>query len=348
MFNSKKQKRILVVRTDRVGDVCYITPALRELRRTFPDAYIATLTQPNTSHIITNNPHVNAILVDDLEKKNFWTVVKELRKHKFTHALLMQPTERAAYQLFLAGIPYRVGIGRIFYEVITLMHSVSRNKFIPLRHEADYCMDMARKIGVKTNNILLEIFVTDKEREEAKKFFLQKGVTESDLKVFFHFGSRGSAPQWDEAKYFSLLQKFCSEYSDRPYQVVLSALEMTDNFRNKVKELNNPRIHDIKDDLHNLRDLIKYISQADLFFGPSTGPLHIADALNVRCVGLYCHRYASRPQIHGIINDRSINLEVTEDYCNQHCSHDKERCAIQTGLNEEDVLDAFRKLLLIK
>lgn len=348
MFKRQKQKRILVVRTDRVGDVCYITPALRELRRTFPDSFIATLTNPNTSNLIKNNPNVDAIIIDNLAKDKFWKVVKELRKHRFTHALLMQPTERAAYQLFFAGIPYRVGIGRKFYEVITFMHSVSRNKFIPLRHEADYCMDMARKIGVTTNNIKLEIFLSDEERKEAKDFFAKRDVSESDLKVFFHFGSLGSAPHWNEEKYFSLVQKFCSTFSDKPYKIILTAKEMSPEFRLKIAQLYNTRIHDISNELYDLRDLIKYTSQADLFFAPSTGPLHIADALNIKCVGLYCHRYASRPQIHGILNDRSIHLEVSEEYCNKNCSADKEKCAIQTGLSEEDVLEAFQKLLLIK
>lgn len=348
MFNSKKQKRILVVRTDRVGDVCYITPALRELKTTFPDSYIATLTQPHTSNLIKNNPNVDAIIVDDLAKNKFWQVVAELRRHKFTHALLMQPTERAAYQLFFAGIPYRVGVGRILYEVITFMRSVSRNKYIPLRHEADYCMDLARKIGVDTENLQLEIFLTQEEINAANDFFAKKGISQNDLKVFFHFGSLGSAPHWNEDKYFSLVRKFCESFSTKEYRVILTAREMSQEFRNKITSLNNPRIHDISGEIGDLRDMIKIISQADLFFAPSTGPLHIADALNVKCVGLFCHRNASRPKLHGVLNSRSINLEVSEEYCNKHCSHDKEKCAIQTGLNEEDVLNAFEKLLTIK
>ncbi|MEW6652874.1 MAG: glycosyltransferase family 9 protein [Bacteroidota bacterium] len=348
MLTFKKQKRILVVRTDRVGDVCYITPALRELRLAFPDSYIATLTQPHTSNLIKNNPNVNSIIVDDLVKDKFWKVVKELRKHKFTHALLMQPTERAAYQLFFAGIPYRVGVGRILYEVITFMRTVSRSNYIPLRHEADYCMDLARKIGVLTDNLKLEIFLTEQEKAEAKDFFSKKGIPETDLKVFFHFGSLGSAPHWNEEKYFSLVQKFCASFADKPYRVILTAREMSQVFREKISTLNNCRIHDISGEIGELREMIKIISQADLFFAPSTGPLHIADALNIKCVGLFCHRNASRAKLHGVLNNCSINLEVSEEYCSKHCSNDKEKCAIQTGLNEEDVLEAFEKLLTIK
>ena len=142
-------KRILLVRTDRVGDVVFITPMIRELRKAFPDAFIAALTQPHTKNIMLNNPRLDVMITDDLRKETFWDVVKELRKYKFTHGLMMLPTERAAYQMFFAGIKNRIGVGHKLYEVITFMKSVSRNNYTPLRHEADYCMDLARKIGVK-------------------------------------------------------------------------------------------------------------------------------------------------------------------------------------------------------
>ncbi len=96
------QKRILIVRTDRVGDVVMITPMIREIRKAFPDSFIATLTNTNTSDILMNNPHLDLSITDDLEKESFWKVVNEIRKNKFTHGLLVMPTERAAFQLFLA------------------------------------------------------------------------------------------------------------------------------------------------------------------------------------------------------------------------------------------------------
>ena len=108
-------RRILIVRTDRVGDVVMITPMLRELRKAFPDAFIATLTQPNTSEILLNNPNINKIVIDDLKKENFRKVVRELRNYKFTDGLMVLPTERAAYQMFLAGIGNRIGVGRKLY-----------------------------------------------------------------------------------------------------------------------------------------------------------------------------------------------------------------------------------------
>ena len=345
MLRHSKQKRILVIRTDRVGDVTFITPSLRELRKTFPDAFIATLTQPHTSNIILNNPNVDLILTDDLKKENFWKSVKELRKHKFTHALLMLPTERAAYQLFFAGIPYRIGIGHKLYEVITFMRSVSRQDYNPLRHEADYCLDLARKIGVQSDNLALEIFLSNAEKQDAHQWIIEKNISSEDLKIFVHTGSLGSAPNWSEQKYFALIQKLVTLLSGSRYKIILTAREMSGDFLSNVNKLNNLNIINIANDISDLRTMIKVISKADLFISPSTGPLHLADALGIKCIGIHCHRKVSSAKHQGILNDVSINLEVSDENCKKYCSADQNTCGIEKGLSEDDVITAVKTLL---
>ena len=205
------QNRILIVRTDRVGDVVMITPMIREIRKRFPDSFIATLTTPNTKDILLNNPHLDTAITDDLKKDSFGDVVKEIRRNKFTHGLLVMPTERAAYQMFLAGVKNRFGVGRKLYEVITLMKSVSRNKYIPLRHEADYCMDMARAIGVETDDLTPEIFLTAEEKEEWGRMMNNLNVSYSDLKIIIHTGSGNSSKNWSEEKYLKLISEVLRE-----------------------------------------------------------------------------------------------------------------------------------------
>ncbi len=338
-------KRILLVRTDRVGDVVFITPMIRELRKAFPDAFIATLTQPHTKNIMLNNPHLNAALTDDLSKETFWKVVKELRKYKFTHGLMMLPTERAAYQMFFAGIKNRIGVGHKLYEVITFMKSVSRNNYIPLRHEADYCMDLARKIGVKTNNINLEIFLMEEEKKEAEDFLRKFNVNENDFKIAVHSGSLGSAPNWSEKKYFELIQKVLTDISISNLKILLTSKEMSEGFAQEVLKTAPGKIVDVSKSFDSLRDFIKVIGQFDIFIGPSTGPMHIADALGKSVIVIHCRRAMSGAVNQGMINRNSINLEVTEENCRKHCSADQNTCGIESGLGIDEVFSAVKKLL---
>ena len=89
-----------------------ITPMIREIRKTYPDSFIATLTNPNSNDVLINNPHLDLLLTDDLKKESFRKVTKQIRANKFTDGLLVLPTERAAYQMFLAGIKNRIGVGK--------------------------------------------------------------------------------------------------------------------------------------------------------------------------------------------------------------------------------------------
>ena len=55
--------RILVIRPDHIGDVLLITPALRLLRQTFPEAEITALVGPWSEVVLAENPHLDRIEV---------------------------------------------------------------------------------------------------------------------------------------------------------------------------------------------------------------------------------------------------------------------------------------------
>lgn len=167
-----------------------ITPMIRELKLKYPDSFIATLTQKNTTDILVNNPYLDEMITDDLKKETFWEVTKKIRERKFTDGLLVMPTDRAAYQMFFGGVKNRIGVGRKIYEVMTFMKSVSRNNYVPLRHEADYCMDLARRIGVKTDNISPEIFLTEDEIILTSNFLKELNINSQVPNVMIHTGSK--------------------------------------------------------------------------------------------------------------------------------------------------------------
>ncbi|MBK9225836.1 MAG: glycosyltransferase family 9 protein [Ignavibacteria bacterium] len=330
------QKRILVVRTDRVGDVVMITPMIRELRRTFPGAFIATLTNPNSADVLLNNPHLDDILIDEPGKKSFMNVVSDLRNRRFTDGLLLMPTKRAAYQMFLSGIRNRIGVGRKPYEVITFMKSVSRNKYIPLRYEADYCMDLARAIGVVSDDLTPEIFVTDDERVRGMELLKNSGSILKRKRIIIHTGSGRSSPNWSEDKYLELVESLLKQTSDS--EIILTAREMSEEYIERSKQAGGERVVDARKPVKRLRDMIQIIANADFLIAASTGPLHIASALGRRTVGLYCHNKVNCTKLWGALGRNSVNLEVSKEYCDANCSADKEVCSFENGIGVEEVI----------
>ena len=165
-MSTNKQLRFLIARIDRIGDVVLSTPIPRETKLAKPDSFVAVLVREETKAVYLNNPNVDAILTIDDDKGNlkpFWQMVSEIRKYKFTHGFMLLPQERLSWLLFLSGIPFRLGVSRKLYQFLTFTKYVSRHKYIPLRHEADYCLDMLRRIGIEPKSINPEIFLSKDE-----------------------------------------------------------------------------------------------------------------------------------------------------------------------------------------
>ncbi|MHB9040668.1 MAG: glycosyltransferase family 9 protein, partial [Melioribacteraceae bacterium] len=88
-----KQKRILIVRPDRIGDVVLSTLLPREIKKKYPDSFVALLLRKYTQDIYLNNPNVDKIILIDGEDspKSFFKKVREIRNYKFTHSLTLLP-----------------------------------------------------------------------------------------------------------------------------------------------------------------------------------------------------------------------------------------------------------------
>ncbi len=156
--------RILIARTDRIGDVVLSTAIPREIKKNIPDSFVAVLVKEYTKDIFLENPNVEEIIVYNPDD-SFLKTVKEIRKHNFTHSITLLPNKRLNWILFTAGIKTRIVNGFKFFQFITNSKSVFRRKYKPLRSEADYCMDMIRKLGMNVNSIESEIYLSESEKE---------------------------------------------------------------------------------------------------------------------------------------------------------------------------------------
>lgn len=335
----KKPKRILIVRPDRVGDVVLSTPLPREIKKTFPDSFIAVLLKKYTAEIYHHNPYVDkVILIDDSDDgsiKAFIKKVKEIRKYKFTHSLTLLPTERINYMLFFAGIPYRVGVSHKFYQFITFTRYVSRNKYIPLRHEADYCMDLARKIGVQSDNFNTELFLSDDEKVQVGKR-RKELLEERKYLVGIHITSGNSAPNWKQHQY----EKLIEELSKREeIQVVI-----TEN-----TEISELKKYDVKFIDSGLRNLIISVAALDMLISSSTGPMHIAAALKVKTISLFCPLTASSPKLWGPMGNENIIIMPSEQYCSKVCPGNPKICSFEGdgGIEPERVYKSVLSALKI-
>src|SRR5262245_16203863 len=111
MNASPSPRRILVRGVNWLGDAVMTTPALIRLREKFPEARITLLTPEKLRELWLHHPAVDEAIGFDAEEGLF-SVSRKLREGSFELALVMANSPRSALEVWLAGIPRRVGYAR--------------------------------------------------------------------------------------------------------------------------------------------------------------------------------------------------------------------------------------------
>lgn len=335
-----KQLRFLIARIDRIGDVVLSTPLPREIKRVYPDSFVAVLVREYTKDIYLNNPFVDEIIIYDDNDKSLESFIKQaqiIRSYKFTHAFMLLPDERLNYILFFAGIPYRVGVGHKIYQMLTFTKFVDRKKYNPLRHEADYALDMIRKIGIESKSMEPEIYLTVKEKEEAKEFRADIVQGEKFL-IGINATSGNSAPNLSLGEYRKLILLLSK---DNSLKVIVTDKEPPKEISD-IPGIEYPFIN------NTLREAIIKFSALDLLVSNSTGPMHICAALKVPTLSLFCPLTACSPKLWGPLGNKSKIILPKENYCHTQCPGDPKVCRYEgdSGINAETLSEMIKSFLI--
>ncbi|MFA6584737.1 MAG: glycosyltransferase family 9 protein, partial [Elusimicrobiaceae bacterium] len=267
------------VRTDRIGDVVLTTPALSLLRKKYPDAHLAMLVRPYTADIVRHNPDLNEVI----EYKGVFETARILRRKKFDAAVLFFVDRESALTVFLGGVKKRIGpASKIWSLLLTKMIRQSRSR--GGRHEADFNTELLKPLGVEFEQAPPKIVCPEKDLLWAGDYLAGEfGIAAHDKTVFIHPGSRGSAKDWPLENFVELARLTHSARTDCKFLFTGSGAEL------ETLEKNIPRGNGFKVMRRNI-ELGKFcalIARANVFVTNSTGPLHIATALNVPTVSFF-------------------------------------------------------------
>lgn len=145
--------RILVVGTDKIGDVVLTTPAIAALRKKFPEAKIVGLVSPVAAEVYASSPHLSEHIVFDpglhMGFLGFWRLVcAHLRRDKFQAVVVFQTRKRVAFALLLSGIPHRIGPYSKWWSWLCYNHGRRQTRSAVEMHEAEYNIQLLRNFGL--------------------------------------------------------------------------------------------------------------------------------------------------------------------------------------------------------
>lgn len=204
--------RILVVKVADVGDVLTATPALRSLRRTFPNASIAALTSPQCAAILERTGFVDEVLAFDKWSPALPAALAlDLRRRGFDAMLLLHHlTTRQGIAKYAAlatavGAPVRAGLDNGHGWFLT--HRAPDHGF-GVRHEVEYCNDVVGLLGAPPDTGQLAFPLTDKERAYAGEVLPRVRPL---VAVHPGSGSYSTARRWPVGRYAEVVERLVKE-----------------------------------------------------------------------------------------------------------------------------------------
>jgi heptosyltransferase-2 len=339
----KRAENILIRGVNWIGDAVITLPAIRSIRRTYPEARIDLLVKPWVYDIFKGNPYIDEIILYD---KGRLKLIRELRKRHFDMAILLQNAFDAALITWLAGIPERIGYKRDIRGPL-LTHAISVDKSTERRHQVYYYLDLLNSIGIKTEDEQPYLHLLYEEREDAREL-LKKAFGEDDESPIIGINpgaTYGPAKRWPVERFSYLVSRAIEELNAR---IVIfgspSEVELANEIINSASRI----MHHVSRILNmsgktNLRELASLISACDVFVTNDTGPMHMASALFVPTVAIFG---STDPAITAPFGEghRVVTKNLPCSPClKRECPEGHLRC--MNEISVDDVLNVLKELL---
>ena len=118
-------ERILLIRLSAIGDIIFCSPMISALRRRYPNAHIAWLTEPAQAQLLEHHPELDEVIVWPKaewkalwQRKKYLTLLKEIRRfsamlraRRFDTAIDMQGLLKSGIWAKVSRAPTRIGLG---------------------------------------------------------------------------------------------------------------------------------------------------------------------------------------------------------------------------------------------
>jgi heptosyltransferase-2 len=284
--------RLLIRATNWVGDAIMALPALRAVRKRFPEAEIAIVGRPYVADIYRDQEICDQLIAYDPSglHKGFSArerLAAELRAQKFDVALLLQNAFDAAWLAWRANIPERIGYARDARSfLLTKAVPPPRHGEIPA-HEKFYYLELLRRAGwldVVHDESLIKLYVPEEKRRSADEFLCKSGVRHGVLRIAIAAGaSYGSAKCWPPPRFAEVANRM---HSEADADVILFGTAAEANVSTAIStEMRRPPI-----DLTGktaIADLPALLSLCHLFIGNDSGAMHVAAAVGLPIVGVF-------------------------------------------------------------
>jgi heptosyltransferase II len=284
--------KILIRATNWIGDAIMALPALRAVRQQFPDAKIAILARPHVADLYRGQNISDDLMAYDPKGSHAGLggrerLAQELRAQNFDAALLLQNAFDAAWLVWRAGIPQRIGYARDGRSLLlTKRIPVPKLGEIP-PHEQFYYLELLRRVGW-INSLPQEscakLDVSQQHARRAEELLISAGARKNVVRIAIGAGaSYGSAKCWPPDRFADFVNRF-RLHTDA--DVILFGTSAEQQVSDAIAAgINGPSISLIGKT--TTADLPALLSRCQLFVGNDSGAMHVAAAVGLPVVAVF-------------------------------------------------------------
>ncbi len=359
--------KILINRSDAIGDTILTIPMAKLLKERFPDAHITFLISPKSQDIFLGNPFIDDFIIYHrhlpyyLKLKQVFSI---FRKVNPTHYFYVGGGYLPNMIAFLLMVPFRGGLKSKWHTYLFLNKGVRQKRSMVSMHEMEFNLSLLSPLGVEFHyseklNYRPELYLSKSESTEASEEFAQTlkeaGMDSNRKYIVIHPGMTGHTLNWSSRNYARFIIKMMNRFPDK-FNYIISYTPSDEKYLIGVKEilaasnlLNSKEILFFNGLTVGLRKYMGILSKASLFLGPSTGTTHLASVLGVPVIGIYSPIKAQSSMRWGPVhkNNDQLKILVPDVICGEVLSCAKKECPYYECMGKIEVEDVLKEAIHI-
>jgi lipopolysaccharide heptosyltransferase II len=345
--------KILLVRLRLIGDVVFTTPAIRALRRHYPDAHITYIVEEEAADVVRHNPHLDELIVASSPHsagrlRADLSLIRRLRRQRYDLAIDFHGGPRSSVLTWLSGARKRIGFevrGRSWMYTVR----VPRPRALRARHSVVSQWDVLRPLGIGPPDPETDAteMPEDAEASVIVTRRLAGAAIEGDCPIIVvHVSAGNPFRRWPAESFVELVCRLAMRNPKRRIVITAgpsdaaAAARVASDARARLAPRERAVVVECGE--FGLAELRTLIGRAALYIGGDSGPLHIAGTTGVPVVGLYGPTLPARSQPYRSASFISAAAEVDGlpcRPCNQRrCTPGDFRCLTRISAEQVAIL----------
>ena len=340
--NMDHPSNIVVRMPNWIGDIVMATPVLADLRKAFPDAEITAMCMHPFAHILDRDPAVNEVFCfkkvrGTVRRDVKRDITKKLVRGKYDLGILLTNSFSSAWWFRQAGIKRRIGFsGNLRSPLLTDALPFPENR--KGQHLVKTYKALLAPLGIEESDTPPKLYVDESEKQEARALLQKFGIEEGETIVGINpCAAFGSAKCWLPERFREVALRLSKEKKARV--LFFGAGDCIDLVKSICAGL-PPEVVNLAG-MTSVRELMAITSLCSLFITNDSGPMHIADALEIPLVAIFG---STSDVATGPYNQKSV---LRKSVGCSPCF--KRKCPIDfrcmTGITVDDVINQVNKVL---